>query len=78
MLLFVSPVIYPASLLGKYTLLLALNPMAGVISTARAVLFGLAPISWLSLGFSLSVGLILFVLGLFSFKRTEIHFADIV
>lgn len=78
LLLFVSPVIYPASLLGKYTWLLAFNPMSGVISTARAVLFGLAPISWLSLGFSLTVGLVLFFVGIYSFRKAEVFFADIV
>jgi len=78
LLLFVSPVIYPASILGQYTWLLALNPMAGVISTARAVLFGLTSISWLSLGFSFVTALALFFAGTFSFKRAESYFADIV
>lgn len=78
LLFFVTPVIYAASLVEQYTLLLALNPMTGVISTARAVLFGLSSISWLSLGFSLTVGIILFLIGLFSFRKAEIYFADIV
>jgi lipopolysaccharide transport system permease protein len=34
-LLFVTPVIYPASVAGKYSWLLAINPMTGVIQTAR-------------------------------------------
>src|SRR3989338_6054844 len=45
-LLFVTPVIYPASIAGKYTWILALNPMSGVIEAARASLFGTAPINW--------------------------------
>src|SRR3989344_6585963 len=35
MLLFLTPVIYPASIAGKYSWVLALNPMMGVIQSAR-------------------------------------------
>ncbi|MEN9582618.1 MAG: hypothetical protein RL641_572, partial [Candidatus Parcubacteria bacterium] len=40
MLLFVTPVIYPAGIAGKYSWILALNPMMGVIQSARATLLG--------------------------------------
>ncbi|VAW32344.1 O-antigen export system, permease protein, partial [hydrothermal vent metagenome] len=43
-LLFVTPVIYPASIAGKYSWILALNPMTGVIKAARASLLGNAPV----------------------------------
>ncbi|MGI0026169.1 MAG: ABC transporter permease, partial [Nitrososphaera sp.] len=46
MLLFVTPVIYPASIAGKYSWILALNPLTGVIQTARATLLGTTPINW--------------------------------
>lgn len=78
LLIFVSPVIYPAGILGKYTILFGINPIAGVISTARTVLFGITNISWLSLGFSFTVSLILLFVGLISFRKTETFFADYI
>jgi len=44
--MFVSPVIYPVSLVqGKYQWLLALNPMGGVIHAYRACLLGISPLT---------------------------------
>lgn len=78
LLVFVSPVIYPAGILGKYTILFGISPIAGVISTARTVLFGITQVSWLSLGFSIVVSVILLIIGLFSFRKSEVFFADYV
>ncbi len=78
MLLFVTPVIYPASIAGKYSWLLAINPMTGVIKAARASLFGNAPVNWELLGISFVTVLILLIVGIIFFKKTERHFADIV
>lgn len=78
MLLFVTPVIYPASIAGKWSFLLALNPMTGVIKASRAALFGTEPINWELLGISLIAVLILLVIGIIFFKKTERYFADIV
>ncbi|HTX86468.1 MAG TPA: ABC transporter permease [Candidatus Nanoarchaeia archaeon] len=77
-LMFVTPVIYPASLLGKYSKILALNPMTGVISTARATLLGTAPINWALVLASLIAALVFFAIGYVYFKKTEKYFADIV
>lgn len=45
--MFVSPVIYPVSMIPKkYQWLLALNPMGGVIDAYRASLLGYKPIDW--------------------------------
>jgi len=78
MLLFLTPVIYPASIAGKYSWVLALNPMTGVIKTARAAILGNAPINWFLLGISGSVCLVILIIGLIFFKKTERYFADIV
>lgn len=79
--LYITPVIYPASMLDKYpvvkTLFLCLNPMAGVINGARAGLLGRSPIEWGALAASLFVGIVYFLLGLLYFRRTESYFADI-
>jgi len=77
-LLFVTPVIYPASIAGKYSFFLALNPMMGVIQSARAALLGTAPINWLLIEISLVGTFALLVFGIYIFKKTERFFADII
>lgn len=77
-LLFVTPVIYPASIAGKYSWLLALNPMMGVIQNARAALLGTAPINWLLVSISFVATAVLLVIGTVYFKKVERYFADIV
>jgi len=77
-LMFVTPVIYPASIAGKYSKFLALNPMDGVIQSARAALLGTTPINWTLIGTSALTGVILLVVGIYYFKKTERYFADII
>jgi lipopolysaccharide transport system permease protein len=77
-LLFLTPVIYPASIAGKYSYLLAINPMTGVIQSARAAILGATPINWLLISISLIGTLVLMILGIYVFKKTERYFADII
>ncbi|MFC1613105.1 ABC transporter permease [Patescibacteria group bacterium] len=77
-LMFLTPVIYPTSITGKYSKFLALNPMTGVIKAARAAILGNAPINWLLLLISGTASLILLIFGIIYFKKTEKYFADIV
>jgi len=76
-LLFVTPVIYPTSIAGQYSWLLAINPMTGVIKAARAAILGNAPINWELLGISALTGIVILVIGVLYFKKTERYFADI-
>ena len=78
MLLFVTPVIYPASIAGKYSYLLALNPMTGAIQSARAALLGTTPVNWELIGISFVACLVLMLAGIYIFKKVERFFADIV
>ncbi len=78
LMLFVTPVIYPASIAGKYAKLLALNPMTGIIKAAQAAILGNAPINWLALLFSAGIAIVVFVLGFVYFNSTEKYFADVV
>ncbi|HEY4500592.1 MAG TPA: ABC transporter permease [Candidatus Paceibacterota bacterium] len=77
-LLFVTPVIYPASIAGAYSKLLALNPMTGVIQTARAALLGATEINWLLLSISSLTCLAILLIGIVYFKKVERYFADIL
>ncbi len=77
--MFVTPVIYPKSLFGpKWSWLLLLNPMGGVIEAFRPAVLGNAPIPWTSLLVSSGIGLAVFVGGVYYFRRMERHFADII
>jgi lipopolysaccharide transport system permease protein len=77
--MFVSPVIYPVSLVkGNYQWLLALNPMGGVIHAYRASLLGHQPIEWSLLALSTLIIVALFLGGLYYFRRMEKVFADVV
>ena len=78
MMLFVTPVIYPASIAGKYSWILAINPTTGVIKAARAAILGNAPINWTLLLISGAACLIMLIIGIIYFKKTERYFADIV
>lgn len=77
--MFVSPVIYPVSIVKqKYQWLLALNPMGGVIKAFRASILGHQPIDWFLLGLSTAMILIILGSGLYYFRRMEKVFADVV
>ncbi|MFA5995934.1 MAG: ABC transporter permease [Patescibacteria group bacterium] len=77
-LLFVTPVIYPVSMIpAKYTWLAWLNPMAGIITTARATLLG-GPIQFWPVVFTIGLCLFLFLFGIVFFRKTERFFADIL
>jgi len=78
MLMFLTPVIYPASIAGKYSWILAINPMTGVIQNARAALLGTAPINWLLISISFVATSILLAFGVIVFKKVERYFADII
>jgi lipopolysaccharide transport system permease protein len=81
-LMYVTPVIYPVKSLAKYpvveTAMLWLNPISGVISNARAGLLGKSPIDWNTMAITGAMSLAMFVGGLYYFRSTERHFADIV
>jgi lipopolysaccharide transport system permease protein len=76
--IFVTPVIYPIRYIPqKWQLLMGLNPMAGVVIGFRHCLLG-TDASWQVMGVSLGFSVLLFVSGLFIFRRMERRFADII
>lgn len=77
-MLFLTPVIYPASIAGQYSKILALNPMMGVIQNARAALLGTTPINWVLIGISVLASAVLLIAGVYVFKKVERYFADII
>lgn len=76
--LFISPVIFPLSVIYDYRKwLLMINPLTGVIETTRILISGRNNIDFGLISISFSVAVILFIFGLLYFRRTEAYFADI-
>jgi len=78
LLIFVTPVIYPTSILGKYQWLWYLNPMTGIIEMMRAALLGIHAMPWGMVVVSITLSSILFIIGVSYFNSTEKYFADLV
>ena len=77
--LFASPVVYSAELLpDSWRTLYYLNPMAGVVEGFRWSVLGGARPDELAIALSTLSALVLFVGGVFYFRRLERQFADIV
>ena len=76
-MMYMSPVIYPVSLLPKrFQWILALNPMTGIIGAYRSAILG-RPWNFTTLAVSGLSTIALFLFGLFYFRKTERRFADI-
>lgn len=77
--MYASPVAYSSSIVPeKWAALYALNPMVGIIDGFRWALLGQGEFSWISIGVSLGVGLLVFIGGAFVFRRIERSFADVI
>ena len=79
LLMFVSPVIYPADIVGgNLQWLLSLNPLTGLLNAHRAVLLGHVPVNYAGLAISAVITLVIFISGILYLRRTEKYFADMV
>jgi lipopolysaccharide transport system permease protein len=80
-LMYVTPVIYPVSMLDGHpwvkTAMTWLNPISGVVSNARAGLLGKSEFDWQVLWISLLMSVVYLAIGLRHFRSTERYFADI-
>jgi lipopolysaccharide transport system permease protein len=77
--MWVTPVVYPASLLDQpWRTLYGLNPMVGVVEGFRWVLLGTGHAPGLMVVLSSLVAVVMFVSGAFYFRRMERTFADVV
>jgi lipopolysaccharide transport system permease protein len=79
-LMYLSPVVYSSSLIPeKWRLIYSLNPMTGVIEGFRWALLGTqGVVTPLMLGISAVISVLLFVTGMFYFRRMERVFADMI
>lgn len=79
MAMYMSPVIYPVSLVpDKYHLIYAINPMVGIIEAFRSSLLATGPMPWDLLAVGSVTGAVTAISGAFYFRRMERRFADVV
>jgi lipopolysaccharide transport system permease protein len=79
MWLFATPVIYPTTFLPeRLRTLVALNPLAGIIEGFRSCLSSGRPLDPTLTAVSMSMTVLMFVVGLTYFRSTERAFADII
>ncbi|HKT47364.1 MAG TPA: ABC transporter permease [Candidatus Acidoferrales bacterium] len=79
--LFITPVLYPANadfLPPKLRLILAFNPLSGVMEAFRATLFPHQNPDFRLMGLSLGIALLVLLIGSIYFRRAERTFADII
>lgn len=75
--LFISPVIYTGSSLGKFQSWLSLNPITGIIEAFRSIIFSLSfPITPFII--SCLITLLLFIIAMYYFIKAEGAFSDII
>lgn len=79
MLMFLSPIFYPASSLPQnYHKLFMLNPLAPTIEQVRNVMYWGTGIDWLSYGVSLIIAVLFSWIGYLWFQKTRTGFADVL
>jgi lipopolysaccharide transport system permease protein len=79
LLMYTTTVIYPlSSAPEKYKVLISLNPMTGIIEAFRYAFLGQGQISINTLGYSTLFTIVVMVLGILIFNKTEKTFVDTV
>ncbi len=78
--MFASPIMYPLSIVpDKYKFLFYLNPLTGLISAFRWIVFPAEPLPTLSsAAISVIVAIVLFVVGMIVFRQMETKIADVM
>lgn len=77
--MYATPVIYPLSTIPeKYRTLAVLNPMASIIETFKVGFLGQGTFSWWHLGYTSIFTIVLLLVGILIFNRTERNFMDTV
>jgi lipopolysaccharide transport system permease protein len=79
LLMYLSPILYPLSLAqGTFRTLLLLNPMSAVLEAIKYTFLGTGTFSLTYLAYSAAFAVILVLVGIVVFNRTERNFIDTV
>ncbi len=80
--MYATPVIYPLSVMEgsykKYMWLIQANPVTAVMETFKYGFLGQGTFTWLSLGYSLLVSIVVLLLGIVIFNKVERSFMDVI
>lgn len=78
--MYATPIIYPLSTIEneKLKLVILANPMTSIIETFRYAFTGSGDFSWMALGYSFAIMLVLLSVGVLSFNKVEKTFMDTV
>jgi lipopolysaccharide transport system permease protein len=81
--MYVTPIVYPTSLVlekidPKFHFLIYLNPLTGFLDFFKFAFLGSGTFNVLNLGYSLVFSIVIFVLGVMVFNKTEKSFIDII
>lgn len=79
LLMYATPVILPLSAIpAKYQPIMLANPMTGILETFKYGFFGTGIFSWGLLTYSAVFTVVVFLVGLVIFNKTEKNFMDVV
>lgn len=82
LLMYVSAVVYPMALVKEkmpdYAWLVQYNPLAYIIETTRYMLLNVGHISYVGLAYTFVITLVIFLIGVLIFNKTEKSFIDTV
>ncbi len=79
LLMYATPVIYPlSSVPQKYKWIIVANPISSIVETFRFAFLGSGSFSWLYLGYSLVMALVILVIGTIIFNKVGRSFIDVV
>jgi lipopolysaccharide transport system permease protein len=79
LLMYATPVIYPLSQLPvKYKAFIVANPLSPIVETFRYAFLGSGSFSWLYLGYSTAITLVILLVGTLVFNKVEKSFTDTV
>jgi lipopolysaccharide transport system permease protein len=79
LLMYATPVIYPSSIIPeKFKWIIQINPLTPLIESFRFIFLGSDQISWWQLIYCFVFTIVLFVIGLVLFNKTEKTFMDTV
>jgi lipopolysaccharide transport system permease protein len=79
LLMYASPVIYPVSTIPeKYKILILANPMTHILETFKYAFLGAGSASWSGLAYATIFTLVVLLIGIVIFNKTEATFIDTV
>jgi lipopolysaccharide transport system permease protein len=77
--MYATPIIYPVSTIPeKFRWIIFVNPITPIVEAFRFAFLGAGSFSWVSLGYSFLVMIIVLILGVLIFNRVETTFMDTV